>query len=201
MLRQLSQAVFGCFRRFEKLADRATSRVGPLFVALCTGLLLLGIVTFCSSLVLLHDLSSLIHVKSEPLLCYISDEVYFPRIFWTSRTSNVTSLFGLLWSLFLVSNLVFHYHEAVTVLPGSPHDPPGTMRRRSFWTACIQSARSMPRNAGLQAAQMASLSRETRFCKKCQPLPAKEGLSGPPKPERTHHCSVCQTCWLKYDHQ
>ena len=48
-LRRVSQAVFNCFHRFERLADRATRRVGPFFVLLCTALLVLGIVTFCSS--------------------------------------------------------------------------------------------------------------------------------------------------------
>ncbi|SCZ93535.1 BZ3500_MvSof-1268-A1-R1_Chr6-3g08723 [Microbotryum saponariae] len=36
-----------------------------------------------------------------------------------------------------------------------------------------------------------------RVCRKC---PLREDGHRPIKPERTHHCSVCQTCILCYDH-
>jgi hypothetical protein len=47
VLRRLTRAVFGCFHGLERFFDRWTSRAGPIFVVLCTLLLLLGTVTYC----------------------------------------------------------------------------------------------------------------------------------------------------------
>ena len=140
-------------------------------------------------------------LRHPKCLCIALDEVYFPRLFWTDETCALTALLGTAWSLFLTTNFVYHYYSAVTILPGSPHDPPGCVRRRPFWT--LQSGRrslseSDPGNPAPRRTPVPS-SDAPRTCKKCKPLSGSAEYT--PKPERAHHCSVCQTCWLKYDHQ
>ena len=50
MLRCCSGAVIRCFKRVEHFADWITGAAGPVFVALCWGLISLGGITFCQSL-------------------------------------------------------------------------------------------------------------------------------------------------------
>ena len=133
-------------------------------------------------------------------------EVYFPQLFWTDQTSTLTALFGLSWSIFLIVNFSYHYYAAVTTLPGSPHDPLGVIRRRSIWMRTQKPPSRASEPVGSRPVMRDRLlsSHSPRTCKKCAPA-SKDPFAAETvyrsKPERAHHCSVCRTCWLKYDHQ
>lgn len=146
-----------------------------------------------------------------------SVEAFFWPMFSSSDDSSTVSrilkpTFGLLWSCYLVAGFSLHYYYAVTTLPGSPRDAPGTTRYRRFFSwrstqrdlsrASSSSEKKESRRrelpidaAGSDAAQ--------RSCRKCPEIASADhdGWVQPPKPERTHHCSACKVCVLKYDHQ
>jgi palmitoyltransferase len=143
--------------------------------------------------------------------------VYYYDIFLHRDASWFTSIFGSLWAFYLVTNIAYHYYSAVTILPGSPADKPGTIRTRPFlsWTNKRSNARPSvvsesevkkrrrDRLLDGQPSNNNTLTYTTRSCKKC-PLMTDEDEPGnykqPPKPERTHHCSICSMCWLAFDH-
>lgn len=190
VLRRLTRAVFGCFHGLERFFDRWTSRAGPLFVVLCTILLSLGTLTYF--------------------------EAFFWPMFSSSSDSSTVSrilkpTFGLLWSCYLVAGFSLHYYYAVTTLPGSPRDAPGTTRYRPFFSwhsrqrdhprGSSGSNKQDSRRRDLPADAVGSDAAQ-RSCRKCPEIPSEthDGWTQPPKPERTHHCSACTVCVLKYDH-
>ncbi|KAJ1311007.1 hypothetical protein OPQ81_009514 [Rhizoctonia solani] len=89
--------------------------------------------------------------------------------------------------LLIASNLLAHYYYVCTTHPGSPSDGLGTGEGQG-WTWAPK------RRGGVQWSPVnlgASRERENvPRCNKCQGL----------KPERAHHCRVCKSCILKYDH-
>ncbi|GAA5855530.1 hypothetical protein JCM8547_007874 [Rhodosporidiobolus lusitaniae] len=123
----------------------------------------------------------------------------------------------------------FHYYKSVTVRPGSPLDPepsrPPPLPTTSLSSSLLSILRQPPSSPktpserakairSIQAAQRlqapsiadepprraaggADAAEKERYCKKCAPMP---NCARPPKPERTHHCSVCRECVLKFDH-
>lgn len=247
MLEWATRRVFYCFRSFEALFDRLTGRAGPFFVLFCTALLSLGVLTYCEACLEQADGSkTLLSQRTDQFTIHDHTippvDAFYPRLFWSQGCSWTTTTMGTLWSVYLITGFAFHYYKSVTVLPGSPADPPGTIRTRPFLVNPFgSSARQRRRleeqhvppsttlhryntlaNTDRQNEGVASSSRsdrtawlhspgagdsdmtQRRTCSKC-PLVFQEDSGNeegikPLKPERTHHCSVCKTCWLKFDH-
>lgn len=125
--------------------------------------------------------------------------------------------------------LLRQYYMSVTVHPGTPLDPqpssPAPLPTSTVSASLLSivgfislsSSSPTARHRAVREIQAAQEKRnivdgrretsgnegssrgdEIRYCKKCPPGP---NSTKPPKPERTHHCSVCRTCILKFDHQ
>ncbi|KAJ7500311.1 DHHC palmitoyltransferase-domain-containing protein [Mycena galericulata] len=108
-------------------------------------------------------------------------DVVMPSLRWPLITAPICVLIAL--------NLLMHYYYAVTVSPGFVEDPPREPRDSVFWAS-----KRRPRQGGLTGVRWSNELVITRAtvtkCRKC----------GQSKPERTHHCRICNRCVLKYDH-
>ncbi|KAI9311372.1 DHHC palmitoyltransferase-domain-containing protein [Dichotomocladium elegans] len=104
---------------------------------------------------------------------------------WTDETTLFSKLLTMAifaFTLYMVYCIHFHYYMAIKTSPGSfIKDPP------------VQSG-NVEQDEEVSAREvmldMEEYSSPPKICKKCHL----------PKPERAHHCSVCNKCIMRFDH-
>ncbi|KAF8072281.1 DHHC palmitoyltransferase-domain-containing protein [Lyophyllum atratum] len=93
--------------------------------------------------------------------------------------------------LLITFNLFMHYFYVCTVKPGFVDDPPAEPGRNILWARRSKPPKGKALMGGARWSSVLNVTRaETTQCSKC----------GQTKPERTHHCRICNRCVLKYDH-
>ncbi|KAG0362125.1 hypothetical protein BG005_006620 [Podila minutissima] len=117
---------------------------------------------------------------SLAIFCYFS--VFIPFHYPAEEEESDTSwtlgyITQMIWSLYVILGILANYYFAITTPPGSMLDKAsiGDHDNASFQDVLLE---------------MESFTELPPICKRCNL----------PKPERTHHCSVCKRCVLKYDH-
>ncbi|KAF9930101.1 hypothetical protein FBU30_000851 [Linnemannia zychae] len=115
---------------------------------------------------------------SLTITCYFT--VYLPYHYqWKEGDGiqgNIGYVMTMVWSLYLVWGILANYYYAVTTPPGSVLDGLAAENEGTHFQDVLM--------------EMESFTEFPPTCKRCHL----------PKPERTHHCSVCKKCILKYDH-
>ncbi|QRV91259.1 DHHC palmitoyltransferase [Ceratobasidium sp. AG-Ba] len=93
--------------------------------------------------------------------------------------------------LLIASNLLAHYYYVCTVHPGRPEDGLGTGEGHGWKWAPKRGGKNVKWSPiALTGTNHVGHELTAPRCSKCQSL----------KPERTHHCRICKSCILKYDH-
>ncbi|TDL20767.1 zf-DHHC-domain-containing protein [Rickenella mellea] len=109
-------------------------------------------------------------------------DVIQPSLSWPIASLPITSMVAV--------NMLAHYYYACTVRPGFVDDAPRQPGKGFLWAR----KRSGSSSGALTGVQWSSAERITKAsittCRKC----------GQRRPERAHHCRVCNRCVLKYDH-
>ncbi|KAF9413374.1 hypothetical protein BGZ94_000756 [Podila epigama] len=115
---------------------------------------------------------------STCIFCYFT--VVFPYHHQWKEGEGIFGNFGyvlsMIWSCYLVWGIAANYYYAVRTPPGGVLDGITRTTDDGLYRDVLQ--------------EMETYTEITPTCKRCHL----------PKPERTHHCSVCKTCVLKYDH-
>ncbi|KIM80330.1 hypothetical protein PILCRDRAFT_97949 [Piloderma croceum F 1598] len=111
-------------------------------------------------------------------------DVIQPTLSLPLLTTPICSLIAL--------NLIMHYYYACTVPPGFVEDPPREAEHGILWSK--KNGPAKDRNlTGVQWSEEGSVKITKAMVTKCRKC-------GQLKPERTHHCRICNHCVLKYDH-
>ncbi|KAI0789970.1 zf-DHHC-domain-containing protein [Abortiporus biennis] len=87
-------------------------------------------------------------------------------------------------------NLFGHYYYACTVPPGFITDPPLHPKNNILWAKKRKTARNIALTGVRWSDDVAITKATYTKCKRC----------GEMRPERAHHCRICNRCVLKYDH-
>ncbi|KAJ7157557.1 DHHC palmitoyltransferase-domain-containing protein [Mycena crocata] len=107
-------------------------------------------------------------------------DVIMPSLRWPLLSGPICVLIAL--------NLLMHYYYVVTISPGFVDDPPREPKNSVFWASRKALRGEM---TGVRWSNDLVITRAAvTKCRKCGQL----------KPERTHHCRICNRCVLKYDH-
>ncbi|KAI8582090.1 hypothetical protein K450DRAFT_269546 [Umbelopsis ramanniana AG] len=155
-----------------QIVDRAINRIGPVFIAIA--LVLLAMCVFCYYLVVF------------PYTHRWSDAGFLGKIYIATM---------LAWSAYMVYCIFFHYYMAIVTSPGNVLDRPGMdprLRADESDPAIAESHQQEDTETSIREVllELEEYSVYPKTCKKCHL----------PKPERAHHCSICNSCVLKFDH-
>ncbi|SAM01389.1 hypothetical protein [Absidia glauca] len=142
-----------------KIADRAIWGAGPVFIVIAVALIDMCVLAY--------------YLVVFPANHHVS------QLHAASILEIIDMIFTILFTLYMIYCIHFHYYMSIKTAPGSM-DPP---RSRSS----LQDTTTSPQDALLQDEEAGNY---PKTCKKCHL----------PKPERAHHCSVCNACVLRFDH-
>ncbi|KAF8875519.1 DHHC palmitoyltransferase-domain-containing protein [Infundibulicybe gibba] len=110
-------------------------------------------------------------------------EVIAPNLSYPIISSPICLLIAL--------NLHMHYYYVCTIKPGFVDDAPCEPGRSIFWAKRKSgSSRALTRGVTWTEGGTKITKAEVTQCRKC----------GQRRPERAHHCRICNRCVLKYDH-
>ena len=129
------------------------------------------------------------------IICW-SYYAYFVALVLTAMSDLVEQVVcGAIFHLIFVM-LVSSYYKVVTTVPGqvpqswiltsADVDKLTGAKTEEEWKAVLA---SLGRHIGCDVKQR-SVQNAVRYCEKCLAI----------KPDRSHHCSICEVCTLKMDH-
>ncbi|KAJ8084617.1 hypothetical protein PM082_003391 [Marasmius tenuissimus] len=93
--------------------------------------------------------------------------------------------------ILIALNLFMHYYYVCTIPPGFVDEPPREPGNSLLWSKPRTFQNKRPLTEGVRWSSELNVTKASvTRCRKCGQL----------KPERTHHCRICNKCVLKYDH-